>query len=108
MGKQQRRSKQQWRPVRPVQALCARLLKRRRSILNHWTSGRQTNAPVEGFNLKAKLVKRAALRFQKAAASATNDRLRLALFSRTANAELDLRATQRALPCVHRPFYAYR
>jgi len=28
--------------------------------INHWTSGRQTNARVEGFNLKAKLVKRRA------------------------------------------------
>src|SRR5690349_23607697 len=28
--------------------------------INHWTSARQTNARVEGFNLKAKLVKRRA------------------------------------------------
>ena len=59
--------------VPELRTLRRTLMKWRMAILNHWTSGRQTNARVEGFNNKAKLVKRRAYGY----ISATNYRLRL-------------------------------
>jgi transposase len=59
--------------VPELRSLRQTLRKWRLAILNYWTSGRQTNARVEGFNLKAKLVKRRAYGY----ISSTNYRLRL-------------------------------
>lgn len=58
--------------VPELRTLRATLKKWRSAILNYWTS-RQTNARVEGFNNKAKLVKRRAYGY----ISPTNYRLRL-------------------------------
>lgn len=59
--------------VPELQTLRKTLRRWRSEILNYWTSGRLTNARVEGFNLKAKLVKRRAYGY----ISPHNYRLRL-------------------------------
>ncbi len=59
--------------VPELRTLRRTLRKWRIAILNYWTSGRQTNARVEGFNNKAKLVKRRAYGY----ISISNYRLRL-------------------------------
>ncbi len=59
--------------VPELRTLRKTLVKWRIAILNYWTSGRQTNARVEGFNNKAKLVKRRAYGY----ISFPNYRLRL-------------------------------
>lgn len=56
-----------------LKTLRRTLVKWRIAILNYWTSGKQTNGRVEGFNNKAKLVKRRAYGY----ISVSNYRLRL-------------------------------